>query len=80
MTSPGASTDLKKLKKKKKPTTFPWWVTIIAWVTLWLTVALCAAFVTFYGIQFGDVKCKKWITSMLISFITSIFFTQPIKV
>ena len=69
-----------KKKQPKKPKTFPWWVCVVSWVILWVTVLVCALFVTFYGIQFGDVKCKKWITSMLISFITSIFFTQPIKV
>ncbi|KAL4239324.1 hypothetical protein ACF0H5_000141 [Mactra antiquata] len=67
-------------KKGKKKCDLPWWFTIVAWIILWLTVLVSAAFVTFYGIMFQDIKCKKWITSMLISFFTSVFFTQPIKV
>jgi len=47
---------------------------------LWITVGVCVAFVTFYGIMFQDEKCKKWITSMIVSFVTSVLFTQPIKV
>ncbi|XP_033750161.1 uncharacterized protein LOC117334568 isoform X2 [Pecten maximus] len=67
-------------KKKKKKLEFPWFFTILAWIILWLTVLVSAAFVTFYGVMFQDVKCKQWITSMLISFFTSVFITQPIKV
>ncbi|XP_060063521.1 uncharacterized protein LOC132543982 [Ylistrum balloti] len=69
-----------KGKKKKKKMEFPWFFTIIAWIILWLTVLVSAAFVTFYGVMFQDVKCKQWITSMLISFFASVFITQPIKV
>ena len=69
-----------KPHKKKKKCELPWWFRIIAWILLWIAVLVSAAFVTFYGIMFQDIKCKKWITSMLISFFTSIFLTQPIKV
>jgi len=68
------------LPAKKKRLSFPWWCTIIAWILLWITVGVCVAFVTFYGIMFQDEKCKKWITSMIVSFVTSVLFTQPIKV
>ena len=67
-------------KKKKKKCELPWWFVIVSWILLWIAVLVSAAFVTFYGIMFQDIKCKKWITSMLISFFTSVFFTQPIKV
>ena len=66
--------------KKKKRLSLPWWCSIIAWILLWITVGVCVAFVTFYGIMFQDEKCKKWITSMIVSFVTSVLFTQPIKV
>ena len=68
------------LLAKKKRLSLPWWCSIIAWMLLWLTVGVCVAFVTFYGIMFQDEKCKKWITSMIVSFVTSVLFTQPIKV
>jgi len=68
------------LPAKKKRLSLPWWCSIVAWILLWVTVAVCVAFVTFYGITFQDEKCKKWITSMVVSFLTSVIFTQPIKV
>lgn len=68
------------LPAKKKRLSLPWWCSIIAWLLLWMTVGVCAAFVTFYGIMFQDDKCKKWISSMIVSFLTSVLFTQPIKV
>ena len=52
----------------------------MAWVLLWLAILVSMAFVTFYGISFADETCKKWISSMLISFFMSVFVTQPIKV
>ncbi|XP_071105701.1 polycystin-1-like [Haliotis cracherodii] len=67
-------------KKKKKKFEFPWWCRIVGWILLWTLTGVSVAFVTFYGIMFQDEKCKKWITSMLVSFFTSIFVTQPIKV
>ena len=67
-------------KKKKKKFELPWGFTIVAWVLLWASVLTAAAFVTFYGVSFGDEKCKKWITSLLVSFVASIFITQPLKV
>lgn len=66
--------------KKKKKCELPWYFTIVAWILLWVATLVSAAFVTFYGIMFQDIKCKKWITSMLISVVTSVFLTQPIKV
>lgn len=65
---------------KKAKFSLPWWCVIVGWALLWATVGVCTAFVIFYGIQFQDEKCRKWITSMLVSFVASVFFTQPIKV
>ena len=79
--SSGSCDDVVKKKKfKAKKFTLPWWCVIIGWVLLWLTVVASVTVITFYGIMFQDEKCRKWITSMLISFVTSIFLTQPIKV
>jgi len=68
------------LPAKKKRLSLPWWCSIVAWIMLWMTVGICVAYVTFFGIMFQDEKCKKWITSMIVSFMTSVLFTQPIKV
>jgi len=76
-----SSTDTKtKTKTKKKVFLLPWWCSIISWILLWITVGVSLAFVTFYAIQFRDEKCKKWLTSLLIGFFSSVLLTQPIKV
>ena len=67
-------------KKKKKSLKFPWWCKIIGFILSFIFMAVSVTFVIFYGIQFGDLKCQKWLTSLLISFFTSIFLTQPLKV
>ena len=66
--------------KKKKKFSLPWWFLMVGWVLLWVATLLSAFFVIMYGITFGDLKTKKWITSLFITFLTSIFLTQPIKV
>ncbi|KAG7157021.1 Polycystic kidney disease protein 1-like 2-like 2 [Homarus americanus] len=33
-----------------------------------------------YGVMFGNSKATKWITSLVISFFTSILFVEPLKV
>ncbi|GIY80635.1 polycystic kidney disease protein 1-like 2 [Caerostris extrusa] len=33
-----------------------------------------------YGIAFGDEKTSKWLSSLVISFISSVLVTQPIKI
>ncbi|KAK0049118.1 polycystin-1 isoform X2, partial [Biomphalaria pfeifferi] len=65
--------------KKKKSCQLAWWFKIVAWVLVILCTLMSAALVTFYGISFQDDTCKKWITSLIVSFFTSIFITQPIK-
>ena len=37
-------------------------------------------FVIIKGIEFGDAQVTKWLTSLIISFLSSILFTQPLKV
>lgn len=58
----------------------PWYFTIISWLLLWVVTLGSMAMVIFYGISFKDETCKKWITSMVVSFFMSVFVTQPIKV
>lgn len=59
---------------------FPWWCRIIAWVVLWIGVLVSTAFVLMYSIQFGNDKTSSWLTSIVVSFVSSILITQPIKV
>ncbi|XP_046550027.1 uncharacterized protein LOC124259855 [Haliotis rubra] len=64
----------------RKKMELPWFCRYLAWILLWAVIFVSAAMVTFYGISFRDEKVRKWVTSMLVSFVTSIFITEPIKV
>ncbi len=69
-----------KKKKVKKELKFPWWTKIIAYLLSFVFAAVSIFFIIMQGISFGDDKCTKWLTSIMISFITSILLTQPIQV
>ncbi|XP_066292826.1 polycystin family receptor for egg jelly-like [Branchiostoma lanceolatum] len=58
--------------KKKKKFSFPWWGIIVAWILVILAVGTSTTFVIFYGIQFGNETATKWITSMVVSFSSSV--------
>ncbi|XP_043202140.1 polycystic kidney disease protein 1-like 2 [Amphibalanus amphitrite] len=70
----------KKKKKKKKPLLLPWWCRIIAWILCIICLFGSAFIVWAYGVQFGNEKTTKWLTSLLTSFFSSILLIQPIKV
>ena len=59
---------------------FPWWMKIVAYILSGLVVGVSIAFIIFKGITFGDEAAGRWLTSFLISILTSIFITQPIQV
>ena len=67
-------------KSDKKSFSLPWWCKIIAYILSLIFVSLSIFFIIAQGITFGDEKVKKWLTSFFISILSSIFFTQPIKV
>ncbi|PAA49240.1 hypothetical protein BOX15_Mlig028406g1 [Macrostomum lignano] len=64
----------------RKSKTFPWWVRIFAWIIIVVGTTVSAFFTTMYGIQFGDETCKKWISSLFVSFFSSVMLSQPLKV
>ncbi|XP_022109894.1 polycystic kidney disease protein 1-like 2 [Acanthaster planci] len=67
-------------QRKKRKFSLPWWVVIIGWILCILSIVTATVFTVFYGISFGDQTTKEWLTSLVISFITGILFTQPIKI
>ncbi|XP_072044193.1 polycystin-1-like isoform X2 [Amphiura filiformis] len=69
-----------KNKKKKASKTCPWWTTIIAWIVVILVTMMATTFTIFYGIQFGNETTSEWLASFVVTTITGILFTQPIKV
>ena len=70
------SNKLRKILKLR----FPWWCKLLAYVMALAMIAGSAFFILVKGIEFGDEKVKKWITSLLLSFVMSIFVTQPLKI
>ncbi|CAF0973552.1 unnamed protein product, partial [Brachionus calyciflorus] len=69
-----------KVKSKKKKLLFPWWMKIFAYILSFMFAFVSLFFTVIKGIEFGDEKVKKWLSSLAISFLTSIFLTQPIQV
>ncbi|UJR27333.1 hypothetical protein I4U23_008626 [Adineta vaga] len=68
------------LKKKKKPLTLPWWFIFIAYAFSVFVVFICGFFIWARGVEFGDEKTRKWLTSSVTGFFSSILITQPVKV
>ena len=70
----------KKSIKMKKQFSLPWWFKIIGYLLSFCIVSVCVFFIIVKGIAFGDDLCRQWLTSFLISVLTSVFLTQPIQV
>jgi hypothetical protein len=70
--------DRKQIDRKLK--TFPWWFIFIAYGLCAILVGLSIIFLIARGIEFGDLKTQKWLTSILTGFFSSIFLIQPLKV
>ncbi|XP_042202967.1 polycystic kidney disease protein 1-like 2 [Homarus americanus] len=77
--SKGSSKIIEK-KEKKKKFTLPWWFALVAWLLVVACIAVSCFFLLMYGVMFGNSKATKWITSLVISFFTSILFVEPLKV
>ncbi len=67
-------------KSKKGEFKFPWWFKIFAYILSFAFASVSLFFIIVQGITFGDEKVSKWLTSLLVSFLTSIFLTQPLQV
>ncbi|KFM71583.1 Polycystic kidney disease protein 1-like 2, partial [Stegodyphus mimosarum] len=65
---------------KKKRFLLPWWCIYISWLLVVVSVGCSIFFLWAYGLQFGNVRTTKWLTSLLISFISSVLLTEPIKI
>jgi polycystin 1L2 len=75
--------DIKFLLAKKKQTSglkFPWWFRVFAYMLSFAFASVSLFFVIIKGLVFGNDKVTKWVTSIIVSFFTSAFLTQPIKV
>ena len=66
--------------KKRVGWVFPWWCLFIAYGLSAMMAVVSIFFIIVRGIEFGDLKCQKWLTSLLSSFFSSILVIQPLKV
>ncbi|UJR18699.1 hypothetical protein I4U23_005606 [Adineta vaga] len=68
------------IHSKKSSLIFPWWCIFVAYGLCIILVGLSILFIIARGIEFGDEKSQKWLTSILSGFFSSILFTQPLKI
>ncbi|XP_047740971.1 uncharacterized protein LOC108680604 [Hyalella azteca] len=77
---PGSSGDNMKKVERKKRFTLPWWCSLVAWVLVAACLVVSVFFLFSYGIMFGQSKATKWITSLAVSFFSSVLLVQPLKI
>uniref|UniRef100_A0A8B9FQ62 Polycystic kidney disease protein 1-like 2 n=1 Tax=Amazona collaria TaxID=241587 RepID=A0A8B9FQ62_9PSIT len=75
--TPSSSSDGKKSSSSKG---LPWWFVFIAWFLVAATSGISGFFTMLYGLHYGKGNSIKWLISMVISFLESLFITQPLKV
>ncbi|NXO04337.1 PK1L2 protein, partial [Rhinopomastus cyanomelas] len=66
--------------KKSSSRGLPWWFVFIAWFLVAATSGVSGFFTMLYGLHYGKENSIKWLISMAISFLESLFITQPLKV
>ena len=70
----------KPAKTKSTSFLFPWWCIFIAYGLSFLFAVVSIFFIIVRGIEFGDLKSQKWLTSLLTGFFSSVLLIQPLKV
>ncbi|KAF6078991.1 hypothetical protein HJG60_015036 [Phyllostomus discolor] len=68
------------LRASKPPRGLPWWCVLVGWLLVAATSGVAAFFTMLYGLHYGRTSSLKWLISMAISFVESVFVTQPLKV
>ncbi|XP_020848314.2 polycystin-1-like protein 2 [Phascolarctos cinereus] len=58
----------------------PWWFALIGWLLILSTSGVAAFFTMLYGLHYGKDNSIRWLLSMAVSFVESVFITQPLKV
>ncbi|GFR02198.1 polycystic kidney disease protein 1-like 2 [Trichonephila clavata] len=64
----------------KKKCLLPWWCAYISWFLVIVSVGCSLFFLWAYGLQFGNIRTGKWLTSLIISFLSSVLLTEPLKI
>ena len=78
--SPVSSIDPTTGKKKKPPFRLPWWFKIVGYVLCFMIFGVASFFIIIQGITLGDDLVQQWLTSLVMSFVTGVFLTQPAQV
>lgn len=52
----------------------------MGWLLVGTTSGVAAFFTMLYGLHYGRASSLKWLMSMAVSFVESVFITQPLKV
>ncbi|KAI4534073.1 hypothetical protein MG293_014933 [Ovis ammon polii] len=68
------------LQASKLPRGLPWWCVLVGWLLVAVTSGVAAFFTMLYGLHYGRTSSLKWLISMAVSFVESVFVTQPLKV
>ena len=72
--------EVNEKKSKKTSLKFPWWFKFGAYALSFSLALVSLFFVVMKGIVLGNDQVTKWVTSLIISFLTSVLLTQPIQV
>ena len=64
--------------KSSRKFALPDWFVYVAYVIAFIATCTSASFVIF-GMEFGRDKSVQWLSSIMVSFIQDVLFTQPIK-
>ena len=71
----------KQIKSSPSPRLqFPWWFKYVAYGMACVMATVSLLFVIIKGIDLGEEKSTKWLGSILISLLSSIFIVQPLQV
>ncbi|XP_069871843.1 polycystin-1-like protein 2 [Dipodomys merriami] len=58
----------------------PWWCVLVGWLLVAATSGVAAFFTMLYGLHYGHASSFRWLISMAVSLVESVFITQPLKV
>lgn len=64
----------------QRPFVLGWWGRALAWLLVLAVVGVAIFFVWAYALQFGAEKTSRWLTSLIVTFLTSILVVEPLMV
>ncbi|XP_035695282.1 LOW QUALITY PROTEIN: polycystin-1-like [Branchiostoma floridae] len=77
---PASSSSVESLDEEKGKWLLPYWFVYIAYLLCAIIIAGCMVVIIMYGQAFGRDQATKWVLSMFLSLIQSMFLMEPIRV